>query len=186
MKNVAANLVVDRPNQLWQFDIKYGYIHGEQKAFYSLAFIDFFTKKVISYHLGKTCQKEDLKLTLKMALNCLSDQEADGLIIRSDNGPQMSSKAFKAYVSSLDIAHEFTPVRCPNKNAYIESFFSIFEIEFLQVRYFINFKDVFRQVNDWITWYNERRLHASLKYNSPKIFLEKFNRGHLNEIKFSA
>lgn len=185
-KNVASNLKVVRPNQLWQFDIKYGYIHGENRAFYFLAFVDVFTKKIVSYHIGTTCQKEDLKLTLKMALNDLSEAEVDGLIIRSDNGPQMSSNAFKAYVNSLDLAHEFTPIRCPNKNAYIESFFSIFEIEFLQVRYFESLKEVYRQVAEWLAWYNDRRLHASLKYNSPKMFLEKFNHGNLNDLSFSA
>lgn len=185
-KNVANNLVVIRPNQLWQFDIKYGYIHGEDRPFYFLAFVDIFTKKIVSYHLGKTCRSEDLKLTLKMALNSIPVNMQDKLIIRSDNGPQMSSNAFKDYVGELDIAHEFTPIRCPNKNAFIESFFSIFEIEFLQVRYFASMRDVHQQVYNWITWYNERRLHASLKYNSPAMFVEKFKLGEMNDFKFSA
>ena len=185
-KNVANNIEVIRPNQLWQFDIKYGYIHGENRPFYLLAFVDVFTKKVISYHLGTNCTKENLILTLNMGLNSISISEQEDLIIRSDNGPQMSSNAFKEYVEYLDLTHEFTPIRCPNKNAFIESFFSIFEIEFLQVRYFINLKDLHTQVYNWITWYNERRLHASLKYNSPKMFLEKFNRGKVENFSISA
>ncbi len=32
--------------------------------------------------------------------------------------------------------HEFIPVRTPNKNAHIESFFSILKLEFLEVNYF--------------------------------------------------
>ena len=186
IKNVANNIVVIRPNQLWQFDIKYGFIHGENRPFYFLAFVDVFTKKIVAYHLGKTCRNEDLQLTLKMALNTVSPTDQEGLIIRSDNGPQMSSNAFKDYVSLLEITHEFTPIRCPNKNAFIESFFSIFETEFLQVRYFASMKDVYCQVNDWIIWYNERRLHASLKYNSPKMFLEKVTNGKFNDFKISA
>lgn len=185
-KNVANNIEVVRPNQLWQFDIKYGYIHGENRPFYLLAFVDVFTKKIISYHLGLNCTKENLILTLKMGLNSITVDDQEELIIRSDNGPQMSSNAFKDYVQTLDLTHEFTPIRCPNKNAFIESFFSIFEIEFLQVRYFINLKDVHNQVYDWITWYNERRLHASLKYKSPKMFLEKFNNGEIENYRISA
>lgn len=186
IKNVANNIEVIRPNQLWQFDIKYGYIHGESRPFYFLAFIDVFTKKIVSYHLGKTCRNEDLKLTLRIALNSIPKEIQDELIIRSDNGPQMSSNAFKDYVSKLEIAHEFTPIRCPNKNAFIESFFSIFETEFLQVRYFVSLQDVFSQVADWLDWYNNKRLHASLKYNSPAMFLEKFNEGKISDFKISA
>lgn len=186
VKNMVNNITVLAPNQLWQFDIKYGYIHGESRPFYFLAFIDVFSKEVVSYHLGKTCRKEDLKLSLKAALNKLSNKELNTLIIRSDNGPQMSSIGFKEYVDSMNLTHEFTPIRCPNKNAYVESFFSIFDTEFLQVRYFESMKSVHEQVRDWIDFYNNRRLHGSLKYNSPKEFIKKFNNGELKEMKASA
>lgn len=186
IKVMANNISVLAPNQLWQFDIKYGYIHGESIPFYFLAFVDIFSKEVVSYHLGKSCKKEDLKITLKAALNKLSDQELETLIIRSDNGPQMSSKAFKEYVDDLKLTHEFTPIRCPNKNAYVESFFSIFDTEFLQVRYFETMKDVHQQVGDWIDFYNNRRLHGSLKYNCPKTFISKFNEGKYSEMVATA
>jgi transposase InsO family protein len=57
----------------------------------------------------------------------------------------MSSNHFKAYIPSLEMTHEFTPIRCPEKNAFVESFFFIFEIEFLQVRYFSSMQEVHRQ-----------------------------------------
>jgi len=186
IKRMANNISVIAPNQLWQFDIKYGYIHGEACPFYFLAFIDIFSKEVVSYYLGKTCRKEDLKITLKVGLNKLSDIELNTLIIRSDNGPQMSSHAFKDYVDLLDLTHEFTPIRCPNKNAYVESFFSIFDTEFLQVRYFESMEDVHTQVRDWIEFYNTRRLHGSLKYNSPNMFINKFKKGEIRNMKASA
>jgi putative transposase len=176
-KKLAENHEISGPNQLWQFDIKYGYIHGEDRPFYFLAFIDVFNKKVLSYHLGRSCTAADMKLTLKMALNSVSEKDQGHLVIRSDNGPQMSSNHFKAYLDSLHVKHEFTPIRCPDKNAFVESFFSIFEIEFLQVRYFSSIQEVHRQVRDWVEWYNTRRLHGSLKYNSPEMFIKKFEAG---------
>ena len=68
----------------------------------------------------------------------------------------MSSWHFEVYVDSLDLQHEFIPIRYHHKNAFVESFFSIFEIEFLRVRYFNSFQEVHRQVADWIEWYNRR------------------------------
>lgn len=176
-KKLASNYKITGPNLLWQLDIKYGYIHGEDRPFYFLAFVDIYTKKVLGYHIGGSCTAADMKLTLKMALKLLSPEEQKNLVIRSDNGPQMSSHHFKAYVDSLELSHEFTPIRCPDKNAFVESFFSIFEIEFLQVRYFSSMKEVHRQVRDWIEWYNHHRLHGSLKYNSPEMFISKFKEG---------
>ena len=31
---IKRNHIVTRPNQLWEFDIKYGYIHGERRFFF--------------------------------------------------------------------------------------------------------------------------------------------------------
>lgn len=186
IKKLASNLKITGPNQLWQFDIKYGYIHGENRPFYFVAFVDVFTKKVMSYHLGLRCQAGDLRLALKVALASVSEEDQKNLVIRSDNGPQMSSWHFKAYVDSLDLQHEFIPIRCPDKNAFVESFFSIFEIEFLQVRYFGSLGEVHRQVGEWIEWYNHKRLHGSLKYKSPEMFIELLKTGLSYEYVISA
>lgn len=185
-KKIANNSVVTGPNQLWQFDIKHGYIQGEMRAFYFAGFIDVYSKRLISFHLGYHCTALDLSLALKAAIGDLSSEEIKNLIIRSDNGSQMSSNLFKESVDLLELTHEFTPIRCPDKNAYIESFFSIFETEFLQVRYFRTMEDVRNQVNNWLEWYNTRRLHGSLKYLSPKMFLEKFSRGEVENYKVGA
>ena len=70
----------------------------------------------------------------------------------------------------------------PNKNAHIESFNSIFETEFLQVRYFASMKDVYKQVLEYITVYNSYRVHGSLKYHSPDEAEKKMLSGTL-EVK---
>lgn len=186
IKRLARNLKITGPNQLWQFDIKYGYVHGENRPFYFVAFVDVFSKKIMSYHLGLRCQATDLRLALKVALSSISEADQKNLVIRSDNGPQMSSWHFKAYVDSLDLQHEFIPIRCPDKNAFVESFFSIFETEFLQVRFFATLAEVHRQVGEWIEWYNNRRLHGSLKYKSPEMFIEMFKSGLNYEYEISA
>jgi hypothetical protein len=45
-----------------------------------------------------------------MTLNKLRDEIQDQLVIRSNKGPQKSPKAFRAYISTLEILHEFTTV----------------------------------------------------------------------------
>jgi putative transposase len=75
----------------------------------------------------------------------------------------MSSNNFKEYIEALDLIHAFiSPGEC-NKNAHVESFNSIIESDLLQVRYFINFKDAYKQTMDWTSFYNEKRVHGSLK-----------------------
>lgn len=124
------------PNQLWQFDLKHIYIHGENAWCYLLSFIDVYTKKVVAYSLGKSIKAGQLILTLNSALVAENISHDHPLQIRSDNGPQMSSNRFHFYLKKLErkLSHEFIPPRTPNRNAYIESFFSIFEKTVIEIR----------------------------------------------------
>ncbi|MCB9061743.1 MAG: transposase [Halobacteriovoraceae bacterium] len=90
------------------------------------------------------------------------------------------------YVEEIGLEYEFIPIKCPNKNAYIESFFSILEIQFLQVWYFKNMSDVFEKLVNFIEFYNTDRLNGSLDYNSPIEFKNKFNKGSYQNYQVSA
>ena len=178
-RKICTNKVITAPNQLWEFDIKYGYIHGENRHFYILAFIDVFNRKQVNYHVGLSCKAHDLKFTFNEALKKENITDNKSLTIRSDNGPQMTSLMFKNYIDTLELEHEFIPPGACNKNAHIESFNSIIESDFLQVRYFKNFEDVYRQTLEWMKFYNEKRIHGSLKMMSPIDFSKKFNQGEV-------
>ncbi len=182
---IAQNRVVTRPNQAWQFDIKYGYIDGERRFFFILAFIDVFTRKVVGVHVGLRCQKGDLKNVLALALEREGVKAEDGLVIRSDNGPQMTAKEFNKWLMSLEekLSHEFIPIRTPNKNAYIESFFSILELEFLRVSYFRTFADAYEKTHKWIKFYNTERIHGSIGDITPAEAMNKYKRGEALNIE---
>lgn len=184
-KRICENRKINAPKQLWQFDIKYGYVHGENKHFFLLAIIDVFSKKIINYHIGYSCKAVHLKVTFEEAL-LKESPDLSELVIRSDNGTQMTSNMFRKYVDEMGLEHEFTPIRCPNKNAYVESFFSIYETQFLQVRYFENFEDAFSQTVDYIDFYNNQRLHQSILKLPPSEFLEKFYQNQMPKIEVKA
>ena len=166
---VNRNHVVRRPNQLWEFDIKYGYIHGERRFFFVLAFVDVYSRKCVGRYVGLSCRKWDLCVTLRESLFRESVTPENELIIRSDNGPQMRSNQFHQYLEKLEqeLSHEFIPIQTPNKDAHVESFFSILEMEFFRVRYFHSFADAYEQTHAFIDFYNETRIHGSIGMKSP-------------------
>ena len=178
-RKICTNKTIDAPNQLWEFDIKYGYVHGENRHFYILSFIDVFNRKIVNYHVGLTCKGSDLKFTFNEALKKENISDSHGLTVRSDNGPQMTSNIFREYINTLELDHEFIPPGACNKNAHVESFNSIIESDFLQVRYFKNFQDAYKQTMEWMEFYNNERIHGSLNMMSPIDFIKKFN---LNEV----
>ena len=123
---------------------------------------------MIDYHIGRTCKAGELTTTLEGALNKASG-DLSRLMLRSDNGPQMTSNMFREYIADLEIGldHEFIPPACPNKNAHVESFFSILETEFLQVRYFRDFASAYKQTAGFMDHYNNRRIHGSIGQMPP-------------------
>jgi putative transposase len=176
-KNICNQSDITSPNQLWQFDLKYIWIHGENRWCFFLGFIDVYTKKITGWYVGKTCKAGDLVFTLNQAIKSEDINSDHPLTIRSDNGPQMSSNKFYFYLKNLEkkLTHEFIPPRSPDKNAFIESFNSILETEVLKVQYFRNFEEVYASMVRFINFYNNRRIHGSIGNLSPKMYIEKLN-----------
>lgn len=187
-KSRCEYMNVIAPNQLWQFDIKYGYVHGENRFFFVLTYLDVFTKKVVGYHIGKSCKSGDLVRTLDQALKNSGIGPEHSLTIRSDNGPQMSSNKFFFHLKRLEkkLSHEFIPPRTPDRNAFVEAFFSILERELLSDRYFATFLDAYNAVVRFIKFYNNRRLHGSLNDRSPEMFIRDFEAGLVGQHVVSA
>ena len=92
---------------------------------------------------------------------------ADGLIVRSDNGPQFISHHFEESCIKFGIEHERIPCRTPNKNAHIESFNAILEEECLSKYVFQSYSEAYDTVSQFIKNYNTVRIHSSLKYHTP-------------------
>jgi putative transposase len=184
-RRIARNRVITGPNQLWQFDLKYGYIDGERRFFFILSFIDVFLRRVVGTHVGLRCQAGDLRNTLARALLVEEITAEHSLVIRSDNGPQMTSNELSRWLAHLEekLSHEFIPVQTPNKNAHIESFFSILELEFLSVTYFKNFEEAYEKTHEFIRFYNEERIHGSIGDITPAEAAKECKRGEILNIK---
>lgn len=172
-KRICMKRKVMAPNQAWQFDIKYAYLADENKFCYLMVFLDTFNRKVINYHIGYQCKSSDIIFTLEQALKC-SGADPTALIIRSDNGPQMTSHQFKKKVNELNIGHEFIPPRTPNANAFIESFFSIVDNEFINELRYGSYKELYSKLVNFIDFYNNKRIHGSLNNMTPNEFTKYY------------
>jgi putative transposase len=179
-KKICENRNVTGPNQLWQFDIKYGYIHGENRFFFLMVFIDTFNRNIMDYHLGLQCKGSDIIFTLNNALR-KDDVDASNLVIRSDNGTQMTSHMFKNHTEALGLEHEFTPPSTPNLNAFVESFFSIVETELFQEHIFESYSKAYETTVKFIKHYHERRIHGSLNYKTPLEFKKEWTEENKKE-----
>ena len=186
-KHLAKMDTIEGSNQLWEMDIKYGYIAGADQFFFQLSVIDVYDRSVIDYHLGLSCTAKDACRVLKNALakrGIRSDMDLPK--IRTDNGPQFVSKIFEETIEELGMMHERIPVKTPNMDAHIESFHSILEEECYSRYEFNSFAEAYEAISEYMEYYNKRRRHGSIKYMSPDRFYEAFISNGMRIKEFSA
>ena len=179
-RRLAANREVTGINQLWEVDVKYGYISGEDRFFYLMCMLDVYDRSIINYHLGLTCEGNHAANLLKVSLwkrKLLSDQARP--VIRSDNGPQFISNVFETACIDYETEHERIPPKTPNKIAHIESFHSILEKERLARCELRSYQEAYQVVTEFIQFYNKRRIHSSLQDLSPEEFNQQVALGQI-------
>lgn len=168
---ISVNREIKKSNELWEADIKYGYIIGEDKFFFVLSIIDVFDRSIVDYHMGYSCTGSDAACLLRRALirrNLFNSETKP--IIRTDNGPQFISHIFENSCGEIGVYHERIPSRTPNKNAHIESFHRIMQDECIGVYEFNCYKEAYQQVGNFMKRYNTNRIHSSIKNMSPNEF----------------
>ena len=172
-RKLAKREKVTASNQLWEMDLKYGYIDGLDRFFFQISLIDVFDRMVIDYHLGLSAKAKDACAVVTRALQ--KRGLAPGMempVIRTDNGPQFTAKVFEKTCDQFQLTHQKIPVKTPNMNAHIESFHAILEDECYRRNEFSSFLDVYRLVSDYMDYYNNRRRHGSLHYMAPARYYQ--------------
>lgn len=176
-RRAAANWVVTGVNQLWETDIKYGYIAGEKRFFFVQAILDVYDRMVVDYHIGLSCTGAEAARALQGAMTKRQLQPGEcSLVVRTDNGPQFVSADFNNACAEFGIEHEYIPTKTPNKIAHIESFHSLLQEECLSRYEFETFTDAYLAVVAYIDYYNHRRIHGSLGYRTPSEYHEACRR----------
>lgn len=177
MKELIVNYIKDitiyRINQVWTTDITYIKTINEE-TFYLITFIDYYSKKVVSWGLYEN-QKTD-KVLKTLALAVRSRKPSPGLICHSDKGSQMTSYAYRRYLSKHNFVFSYTSINhsC-DENAAQESFHAQLKKECIYLTKIYTFEDAYRVIYDYIEgFYNSQRIHSSIGYLTPNEF-EKIN-----------
>jgi putative transposase len=92
--------------------------------------------------------------------------------VRTDNGPEFTSRAFMIWTQAHGIRHILIQPGRPMQNGYIESFNGKFRDEHLNECWFETLHQARTAVAVWRTDYNEVRPHSSLGRMPPARFAE--------------
>lgn len=92
--------------------------------------------------------------------------------VRTDNGPEFTSRAFMAWATNHGIQHILIQPGRPMQNGYIESFNGKFRDECLNEQWFSSLLQARSTISTWRQDYNEVRPHSSLGRIPPAKFAE--------------
>ena len=90
--------------------------------------------------------------------------------VRTDNGPEFTSRAFMAWAQTHGIRHILIQPGRPMQNGYIESFNGKFRDECLNDHWFETLPQARAAIAVWRQDYNEVRPHSSCRHMPPAKF----------------
>jgi putative transposase len=100
--------------------------------------------------------------------------------VRTDNGPEFTSRVFLAWTKKHKIKHLLIEPGRPMQNGYIESFNGKFRDECLNEQWFTSLAQARVQIAEWRRDYNEVRPHSSCGRIPPARFAANHRAQHTN------
>jgi putative transposase len=163
--NLAKDLVITVPNQLYVSDITY-WKQGEILVYVNLI-TDAYSHKIVGYHAAPTLEAVESIKALHMALKPLDKHQMSNLMHHSDRGIQYCCSKYIEILQKNSIQISMTERSEPTDNAIAERVNGILKEEYLQ---FYKIEDC-QQAQQWlehaITLYNNERPHSSIGNLTP-------------------
>lgn len=152
------------PYEVWVSDVTY--FKFNEKAYYICVVIDLFSRKVISYKVGKKNSTQLVTSTLKMAYE--ERKPSSSLTYHTDRGFNFCSRGMAEYIKSIQITHSFSRPYVPYDNSVVESFFASLKREELYRTKYRSESEFMLAVSDYMDFFNTKRPHRKLQYRTPE------------------
>ena len=167
----SPNLLLESPppdgiNQVWVGDISYVPLPSSEFLYLALL-MDLYSRRIVAWEL-KGHMQESLVLAALRGAIALREPEAD-LIHHSDRGGQYAGSEYRRTLSRAGMRQSMSRADNCYDNAFMESCFGTIKTE-LEMECYENESVARREIGGYIRYYNMRRRHSALDYQTPAGF----------------
>ena len=158
---LLAGLAIVRPNQVWATDITY--IRSDAGFMYLVAIVDLFSRRVLSHRLSNSLNARFCVDALKEAMNEYGSPE----IFNTDQGSQFTGDQWVEVLKKNEVRISMDGKGRALDNIYVERLWRSLKYEDIYLSDYENVRALRRGVAKYFSFYNTRRFHQSLGYQTP-------------------
>ena len=173
---VAENLLdrdfhADKPNEKWLTDVtEFKWYEGiEVHKVYLSAILDLYDRRIVAYVVGERNDNQLVFKTFDRAVKANPDAHP---LFHSDRGFQYTNRTFHHKLEKAGMTQSMSRVAKCIDNGPMEGFWGILKRERYYGRRFTGKKELVDMIEDYIRYYNNRRVQRGLGILTP---MEKHN-----------
>ena len=158
----------EQPNAVWCTDITY--IHTENGFLYLSCIMDLYSRKIISWELGRKLETGSVIRAINKAIQKTGCRPK---VMHTDRGVQYTSDAYAEATEGIE--KSYSRKGNPWDNACIESFHALIKREWLWRFRVRDYRHAYRLVFEYIdAFYNTVRIHSHCGYISPDAYEQQY------------
>jgi putative transposase len=163
---LLRTLTVSRPNQVWAADITY--IPLARGFAYLVAIMDWYSRRVLAWRLSNSLDTAFCVEAVEDALARFGQPE----IFNTDQGSQFTAEDFTQVLRSRGIKISMDGKgRCLD-NVFVERLWRSLKYEEVYLNDYDNLVEARSGIGHYFAFYNDRRPHQALGYQTPAGFFD--------------
>lgn len=163
------NFSCTHPNEKWTTDVTQ--ININEERLYLSPILDMYNGEIISYSISKSQNLDLINDMLEKAFRKVEDTE--GIIFHSDQGWQYQHFSYQQALKKHGIIQSMSRKGNCLDNSLAENFFGIMKSELLYRKKYSCARDFIKDLEDYIDYYNNRRIKIRLGGMAPVCYRER-------------